>query len=264
MSRFIPNENTFVGVSLGVVGLMSPPATATATDGGASTGTLPASAVAYIVTGVNATGETKGSSAATVTPAAANSSAVLTWAAVAGATGYRIYGRTAGSESLLNQVGNVLTWTDSGSLTPGVAVPPTKATASNTDKPTAADINGAIEITSYVTGLNFGTTGSAVPTPDLKRLFETSIEGTVTGSAQFDCYRDDELDTAWTLLPRGTVCTVLISRFGGIPASGDGVEVYPVRVTSRTNANLANNTPATFTTTFAMSDEPSEDAIVQA
>lgn len=260
MSRFIPNENTFIGFTLGPVGVMTKPGTVAAV---AAAGTIPASTVSYIVTAYNQTGQTVGSTAASLVLAAVGG-ARLTWAAVPGAEGYRIYGRTAGAEKLLTQVGKVLTWTDSGALVPQAATPPVVGTASDTGVPTIADVTGCVEITEYVSGLNFAAQGNVVPTPNLKLLFETSIEGTSQGTATMDCYRDDEIDTAWDLLPRKTKGYIVISRFGGVPGVGDKCEVWPIRVSSRTNANLTNNTPATFTVTFAVVDAPAEDAVVAA
>jgi hypothetical protein len=50
------------------------------------------------------------------------------WLAVAGATGYKVYGRTTGGELLMATVGNVLLWVDDGSITPAGALP-TSATS---------------------------------------------------------------------------------------------------------------------------------------
>lgn len=130
--------------------------------------------------------------------------------------------------------------------------------------PTLSVITGAVELTEYISGLNFAAQGNVVPTPNLKTLFETSIEGTSQATATMDCYRDDEDDVAWDTLPRRAKGFVIISRYGGTPVALGHCEVWPVRVSSRTNANLTNNTPATFTVTFAVTEEPAEDAVVSA
>jgi hypothetical protein len=190
---------------------------------------------------------------------------VVTWDAVDGAEGYRIYGRAGGTEKLLVQVGNVLTWTDSGAVAAGAVSPPLAGDGSDIASPSEADVAAATELTEFVTGLNFAAQGNVVPTPNISTLFETSIEGTSQATATMDCYRDDEADTAWTTLERKTRGFVIISRFGGIPdTAGDECEVWPVRVSSRTNANLTNNTVATFTVTFAVVEEPAENAVVVA
>jgi hypothetical protein len=263
MGRFIPNENSFIGFTLGPIGVMPAPAGVTAI---AAPGTIPASTVSYVVTAYNQTGETAGSTAASLVLAAAGG-ATLTWSAVPGADGYRVYGRsaTAGGHKLLVQLGNALTWTDSGAAVPQVTVPPTAGTASNLDAPSVADVHSCIELTEFVSGINFAAQGNVVPTPNLKQLFETSIEGTSQATATMDCYRDDEIDAAWEALPRRTKGFIFVTRFGNMPDTpGDHCEVWPIRVSSRTNANLTNNTPATFTLTFAVVQSPAEDAVVVA
>lgn len=261
MGRFIPNENSWIGFTLGPIGVMDAPGGLAAA---AAPGNIAPATLSYVVSAYNETGETAGSAAATVTNAAIGG-ATLTWDAVEGAEGYRIYGRTAGSHRLLTQVGNVTTWTDSGTAHQQASTPPAVGTASNIQSPTVADVAACVELTEYISGLNFAAQGNTVPTPNLKKLFETSIEGTSQATATMDCYRDDEIDVAWEVLPRKTRGYVLISRFGGSPnAVGKKLETWPVRVSSRTNANMTNNTPATFTITFAVVDAPAEDAVVVA
>lgn len=130
--------------------------------------------------------------------------------------------------------------------------------------PKVADVNGAVDLTHYVTALNATAQGNAVPTPAFDTLFETSVVGTSQGSFSIDCYRDDALDTAWLTLPRATKGFFIISRYGGKPAATDPCEVWPVQVLSRAMANMANNTVATFTATCSVPDEPAEDAAVVA
>jgi hypothetical protein len=111
--------------------------------------------------------------------------------------------------------------------------------------------------------------GNTVPTPSFDSLFETSTAGTSAATFDADFYRDDENDDAWELLPRGTRGFFIISRFGGagtdnLPVATDEVEVWPVMVTSRTMANMSNNTVQTFTVSCAVTGEPDEDAVVAA
>lgn len=131
--------------------------------------------------------------------------------------------------------------------------------------PKVADITGAVDLTSFVMSLNASAAGNAVPTPSFDTLFETSIPGTAQATFTGDFYRDGVTDTAWTTLPRATSGFFIISRFGGIPnVVGDKCEVWPVRVLSRANSNMANNTVVTFTVTCAVPAVPGEDAVVVA
>lgn len=138
-------------------------------------------------------------------------------------------------------------------------------TVASVSAPTVANVNAAVDLTAYITSLNAMTQGNEVPTPSFDTLFETSINGTAKGSFTADFYRDDSADTAWTTLPRGTDGFFIIARFGGKPNTAtDLCEVWPVRVISRSVANMTNNTVVTFTVTCAVPVEPDEDAIVAA
>lgn len=139
----------------------------------------------------------------------------------------------------------------------------------NIAAPTAAQITAATDLTGFVISLNASSRGNTVPTPSFDSLFETSTAGTSAATFDADFYRDDEDDAAWELLPRGTRGFFIISRFGGAgtnnkPVATDEVEVWPVMITSRTMANMSNNTVQTFTVSCAVTTEPDEDAIVAA
>lgn len=139
----------------------------------------------------------------------------------------------------------------------------------NIAAPTAAQVAAAIDVTGYLISLNASSRGNTVPTPSFDTLFETSTAGTSTATFDADFYRDDEDDAAWELLPRGTRGFFIISRFGGtgtdgLPVATDEVEVWPVMVTSRTMANMSNNTVLTFTVSCAVTTEPDESAVVAA
>lgn len=113
---------------------LSPPVQATVTTS-TSGGTLPtASLYRYVVTALNANGETSVSNEQSITTGAggANSNTV-SWASVPTATGYKVY-RTAAAgatntELLLTTVGVVLTFVDTGALTPAGAMPTTNTAA---------------------------------------------------------------------------------------------------------------------------------------
>jgi hypothetical protein len=137
--------------------------------------------------------------------------------------------------------------------------------SSNLASPHVADVQNAVELTHYLMSLNFSAAGNVVPTPALDSLFESSIIGTSQATATADFYRDDEVDIAWDTLPRGTKGYMFVSRYGGKPdTAGDSTEVWPVSVVSRAMANMANNTVETFTATFSVPIEPSEDSVVVA
>jgi peptidoglycan/xylan/chitin deacetylase (PgdA/CDA1 family) len=101
-------------------------ATASATGG-----RLAAAAYYYEITATTAYGETVPSNEVGASTAGASGSVALSWPAVKGATGYRIYRAGAsGQETPLAGVGAVTSYTDSGSSAPGTTTPPSSNTAS--------------------------------------------------------------------------------------------------------------------------------------
>jgi hypothetical protein len=141
--------------------------------------------------------------------------------------------------------------------------------ASGTLAPTAAEVAASTELTDFIININASSTGNVVPTPKLKSAFETSIPGTTTATFTSEMYRDSVSanDTAWTMLAKGTAGVFYISRFGGtgtgkLPIAADKVEVWPVRVSSRTASALASNTAQTFTLTCSVPVVPNENATV--
>lgn len=94
-----------------VTGLDAPVANtpSTATTGG----TLAAGTYYYRVAALDARGQTVASNEVSVTTTGATSTVTVTWGAVTGATGYRIYrGTAAGSQTVYYTVGAVTTFTD--------------------------------------------------------------------------------------------------------------------------------------------------------
>ena len=114
-------------VQAGAAGILTPVMAAPTTS--ASGGVLAAATYSYRISAINANGETTAAVAQTIAALGSSSSNILTWSASAGATGYRVYGRTAGAERLIAQVGAVLTYTDTGLQTPTYAPPASNTTS---------------------------------------------------------------------------------------------------------------------------------------
>lgn len=121
--------------------VLLPPVFTSATPVGTG-GNFTAGAYRWVITAINASGETQASNEVTAT-LALNGSATLLWSAVTGATGYRIYrsavGGGTGTELFAFSVGAVTTFTDitigvpagafptiNSAANPGVYVAPTK------------------------------------------------------------------------------------------------------------------------------------------
>lgn len=100
---------------------------ATASTGG----TLVPATYYYRVSAINALGETLASTETSqVVGAGTNTNTVtVNWAAITGATGYKVYGRSTGAELLIATVGAVTTYIDTGAVTPAGALPAANTTA---------------------------------------------------------------------------------------------------------------------------------------
>lgn len=96
-------------------------------------GSINAGSYSYVVTAFNDVGETIASSLASVTIAGTGTSVYLSWNPVAGANGYKIYGRTTGPDGFIATVGGgTLYYIDRGTITPdALQVPPVTPTTTD-------------------------------------------------------------------------------------------------------------------------------------
>ena len=89
-------------------------------------GTLAAATYFYKVTAVNGIGETIGSNEQSIITTGTTSSNTVSWSAVSGATGYRIYRGTAtGAENTYYVVGAVTSFVDTGAASTAGTTPAT-------------------------------------------------------------------------------------------------------------------------------------------
>jgi hypothetical protein len=119
-------------MGLAVEQLTAPVQSALATA--ASGGTITAGTYRYVVTAINANGETTASNEQTIVTTGSTSTVTVTWAAVTGATGYKLYktaaGGGTGTELLYKTVGAVTSDIDTSPGAPSGAFP-TVNTAAN-------------------------------------------------------------------------------------------------------------------------------------
>ena len=123
-SGFVFNEVTNTFANSGIVRLATPSITGLVE----TTGILPAGTYYYRVTALTAAGETLAATVDNIT-VSTTKGVQITWGAVDGAIGYKIYGRDSGSVLLINTIGAVTTWTDTGSITPGIISVPISDTS---------------------------------------------------------------------------------------------------------------------------------------
>jgi hypothetical protein len=145
--------------------------------------------------------------------------------------------------------------------------------------PTKAELISAVNWTCNTASLTANATGNTVPIPSLCSLFESSLPGTSTATFTADFYFDDEDNSVWETMVRGSQGYFVINRM--LPAepprwsslappmntmiiTGDLVEVWPIYVTSRMGGPLTSNTPETMTINCAVPFPPLEDYVVPA
>lgn len=116
-------------------------------------GTFPAGTYAWTVTAINGSGVESVAPVAIGKDLTLNQGVELTWTAVPGATGYRIYRSpfawsNAGTLSWarVTQVGNVTSYTDTGTATTAATPPTTNGAAFAVTLPTAVDYTGRYTI----------------------------------------------------------------------------------------------------------------------
>jgi hypothetical protein len=135
------------------------------------------------------------------------------------------------------------------------------------DPPTNAEVSGSTDITGFISSLDTPLDGDAVDSSDLSSAFNKTVAGKFGGSVSGTMYRDDTTDTAFDLFPRNTTGYLIVRRFGGSGVAlgtGDDVDVWNLRVITRSDATLDDNSVQAFTTEFATLDEPNIDVTVVA
>lgn len=141
------------------------------------------------------------------------------------------------------------------------------AAIADPDNPTNAEVSGSTDVTPFLSSLDTPLDGDAVDSSDLSSAFNKTVAGKFGGSVNGSMYRDDTTDTAFDLFPRATTGFLIVRRFGGSGVAlttGNDVDVWNLRVITRSDATLDDGSVQMFTTEFATLDEPSIDVTVVA
>lgn len=132
----MPNPGIGASGQCGIAAEVLTPPVQSALATSASGGTITAGTYKYVLTAINAVGETIASNEQTIVTTGATSTVTVTWAAVTGATGYKLYktaaGGASGTELLYKTVGLVTTDIDTSPGSPSGAYP-TVNTAANSN-----------------------------------------------------------------------------------------------------------------------------------
>lgn len=133
--------------------------------------------------------------------------------------------------------------------------------------PTDAEVAAATDITPFLSSLDTPLDGDAVDSSDLSSAFNKTVAGKFGGNVNGTMYRDDTTDTAFDAFPRNTTGFLLIRRFGGSDVAmgtGDDIDVWNLRVITRSDNSLDDNSVQAFAVNFAALDEPEIDVTVVA
>lgn len=154
------------------------------------TGTLAAATYYYRVSAITTSGETLACSEVGLT-IGATTGVILTWDAMPGATGYRVYGRSTGAELFIAEVsGTALTYTDSGSITPTGALPTANTarivTATDPVKPATGTVATVASSASSVTLLaaNASRKGATI-TNDSSALLYVKLAASAASTSSY-------------------------------------------------------------------------------
>jgi len=145
---------------------------------------------------------------------------------------------------------------------------PGLATITNLSAPTVVQITTTGEdVTEFMASLDTPLEGEAAPSADLSSAFDKTVAGTFGGTVSAEMYREDlpADDIAWPLFVRNATGYFVIRRFGGSTVAItalDEVEVWPLRVITRSPAAAERGAVQTFNVNFAALDDPVLDAVV--
>lgn len=147
---------------------------------------------------------------------------------------------------------------------------PLLATIADISAPEVGEVTGTgVDVTEFMASLDTPLEGEAAPAADLSSAFDKTVAGTFGGTVTAEMYREDLVadDDAWPLFIRNATGYFVIRRFGGSTvalAAAQIVEVWPLRVITRSPAAAERGAVQTFTVNFAALDDPDLDAIVAA
>lgn len=137
--------------------------------------------------------------------------------------------------------------------------------AATTFIPIRTEITGATKLTKAIAAVDgFALENQEIETPDMESTFDSKIPGSDTAAdSSITFYEDDTDDALEQALAKGTNGFIIILRKGDVPAS-NSMDVYPVRVASKSSAITVDNEAAKWTARFSITDSPALDAAVPA
>ncbi|MGW7636086.1 hypothetical protein [Streptomyces decoyicus] len=137
--------------------------------------------------------------------------------------------------------------------------------ATTTLLPTRTEITGGTALTSSLAEIDgFQLENNEIETPDMEHTFDSKIPGSDSvGDSSMTFYEDDTDSDLEEALAKGTTGYVVFFRKGDVPASLS-MDVFPVRVASKSSAYTVDNEAAKWMARFSITSQPVLDAAVPA
>lgn len=145
------------------------------------------------------------------------------------------------------------------------------AACANVSAPTVAELNAAVDITTFITPDGLGLSGdtAAVDTSHLASTYDTKEVGRRGDECELTCKRKtpSSLDVAYNTLTYRTAGWLGVRRtldYDAAWAAGQDIEVYPVRCGDPVMMPPAANELQKFKAKVFITDEPDKRAVVAA
>ncbi|MGG2460549.1 hypothetical protein ACO0M4_12120 [Streptomyces sp. RGM 3693] len=131
--------------------------------------------------------------------------------------------------------------------------------------PTRSELTAGTDLTDAIASIDGWTlSNQPIETPDLGSTFESKIPGTdQADDSSLGFYEDRASDDLEQLLKKDATGWVVFLRKGDVPSSRS-MDVFPVRVGSRSPNYSTDNEAAKFTVNFSITEKPAQDAAVPA
>ncbi|SHN08256.1 hypothetical protein SAMN05216268_11971 [Streptomyces yunnanensis] len=131
--------------------------------------------------------------------------------------------------------------------------------------PTRSELTAGTDLTDAIASIDGWTlSNQPIETPDLGSTYESKIPGTdQADDSSLGFYEDRVSDELEQLLKKDASGWVVFLRKGDVPNSRS-MDVFPVRVGSRSANYSTDNEAAKFTVNFSITEKPAQDAAVPA
>ncbi|CAM5310747.1 phage tail tube protein [Streptomyces abikoensis] len=129
--------------------------------------------------------------------------------------------------------------------------------------PTRPELTAGTDLTNAIAAIDgWSLSNKPIETPDLGSTFETKIPGVdEADDSSLGFYEDKISDEIEQLLTKDATGWVVFLRKGDVPGNRS-MDVFPVRIGSRSPNYSTDNEAAKFTVSFSITEKPIQDAPV--